>query len=148
MNGLTWSDLNAEFEVYKETTKTGAIAAHDLKLCPLTMKMIALIPADRRVGPIIMDEEASRPYAEHAYTREWRAVADKAGIPKGVFNMDARAGGISEADEAGADLDDIRSAAAHSQVSTTARYVRGTIGKSRKVARLRAAHRAERKPND
>ena len=147
-NGLTWADLSSDFELYKQTTKTGAIAAHDLKLCPLTMKMIALVAADRRVGPIIMDETAGRPYAEHAYAREWRAVAEKAGIPKGVWNMDARAGGISEADDAGADLDDIRSAAAHSQASTTARYVRGTIGKSRKVARLRAAHRAERTSND
>ncbi len=147
-NGLTWADLSADFELYKQTTKTGAIAAHDLRLCPLTMKMIALVPADRRVGPIIIDETAGRPYAEHAYAREWRAIAEKAGVPKGVWNMDARAGGISEADDAGADLDDIRSAAAHSQVSTTARYVRGTIGKSRKVARLRAAHRAEHKSND
>ena len=78
----------------------------------------------------------------HAYTREWRKVATAAGIPKNVWNMDARAGGISEADDAGAELDDIRSAAAHSQASTTARYVRGTIGKSRKVAQLRQAHRS------
>jgi hypothetical protein len=37
----------------------------------------------------------------------------------------------------------IRSAAGHSQASTTARYVRGTIGKSRKVAELRQAHRVK-----
>jgi hypothetical protein len=147
-NGLTWSDLGDKFELYKRTTKTGAIAAHDLKLCPLTMKIIAMVAPDRRVGPLIVDETAGRPYAEHAYAREWRVIAEAAGVPKGVWNMDARAGGISEADDAGADLDDIRSQAAHSQVSTTARYVRGTIGKSRKVAKLRAAHRAERKPND
>lgn len=147
-NGLTWADLSNGFELYKITTKTGAIAAHDLKLCPLVMKVIGLIPSDRRVGPLIVDETAGRPYAEHAYAREWRIVADAVGIPKGVWNMDARAGGISEADEAGAALDDIRSQAAHSQASTTARYVRGTIGKSRKVALLRTAHRAERKPND
>lgn len=112
------------------------------------MKLIGLIPADGRVGPLIIDETAGRPYAEHAYAREWRAIAEAAGIPKSVRNMDARAGGISEADEAGAALDDIRSQAAHSQASTTARYVRGTIGKSRTVAQLRAAHRAERKRND
>jgi hypothetical protein len=84
---------------------------------------------------------AGRPYAEHAYSREWREVARAAGVPDKVWNMDARAGGISEADDAGADLDSIRSAAGHSQASTTARYVRGTIGKSRKVAELRLAHR-------
>jgi hypothetical protein len=59
--------------------------------------------------------------------------------------MDARAGGISEADDAGADLDMIRSAPGHTQASTTARYVRGTIGKSRTVAQLRQAHRAATK---
>ncbi|WP_442756597.1 integrase [Methylocystis sp. JAN1] len=149
VNGLTWSDaLSNDFEIYKETTKTGAIAAHDLKLCPLVMKVVGMIPADRRVGPLIVDEEAGRPYAEHAYAREWRVIADAAGVPQGVWNMDARAGGISEADDAGAALDDIRSQAAHAQAATTARYVRGTIGKSRKVAKLRAAHRAERQSND
>lgn len=134
--------------MYKQTTKTGAIAVHDLKLCPLVMRVIGMVPQDCRVGPLIIDETAGRPFAEHSYAREWRIIAESAGIPKAVWNMDARAGGISEADDAGADLDDIRSQAAHSQVSTTARYVRGTIGKSRKVAKLRAAHRAERKPND
>ena len=82
---------------------------------------------------------------EHAYAREWRAVARKAGIPDTVWNMDARAGGISEADDAGADLDMIRSAEGHTQASTTARHVRGTIGKSRTVAQLRQAHRAASK---
>ena len=147
VNGLTWADISKDFEIYKVTTKTGAIAAHDLKLCPLVMKVVGMIPADKRVGPLIIDEEACRPYAEHAYSREWRVIADAAGVPRAVWTMDARAGGISEGDEAGADLDDIRAQAAHSQASTTIRYVRGTIGKSRRVAQLRPAHRAERKPN-
>lgn len=146
-NGLTWADIANNLEVYKVTTKTGAIAAHDLKLCPIVMQIITQFPSSRRVGPLVIDENAGRPYAEHAYAREWRIIAEAAGVPKGVWNMDARAGGISEADDAGADLDDIRSQAAHSQASTTVRYVRGTIGKSRKVARLRVAHREERKLN-
>jgi hypothetical protein len=144
-NGLTWSDLADDFVVRKETTKTAAIAAHDLKLCPLVLGVLEHVPAAARVGPLIVDETAGRPYAEHAYAREWRAVARKAGIPDTVWNMDARAGGISEADDAGADLDMIRSAAGHTQASTTARYVRGTIGKSRTVAQLRQAHRAATK---
>jgi integrase len=125
----------------RTTTKTGPDVAHDLKLCPIVMDVLAKIPAERRVGPRIIDESAGRPYAEHAYAREWRAIARAAGIPDHVWNMDARAGGISEADDAGADLDAIRSAAGHTQATTTARYVRGTIGKSRKVATLRRAHR-------
>ncbi|MFG1345247.1 integrase [Xanthobacter autotrophicus DSM 431] len=141
VRGLTWADISDAFVVMKVTTKTGSEVAHDLTLCPLVMDLLARVPADRRIGPLIVDETAGRPYAEHAYAREWRLVARAAGIPDSVWNMDARAGGISEADDAGADLDAIRSAAGHSQASTTVRYVRGTIGKSRKVAELRKAHR-------
>jgi len=128
-------------ELYKESAKTGAIVRHDLKLCLLVMKVIDLIPSDRRVGPLIIEGLAQRPYAEWGYGREWRVIAIKAKIPRSVWNMDVRAGGISEADDAGAELDEIRSAVGHSQASTTVCCVRGTIGKSRKVANLRAAHR-------
>ncbi|WP_267421837.1 integrase [Methylobacterium sp. GC_Met_2] len=141
-NGLTWSDLAADLVVRKATTKTGAFAAHDLKLCPLVLALLERVPADRRVGPLILDEIAGRPYAESAYGREWRIVARAAGVPDHVWNMDARAGAITEAEDAGADLDHIRSAAAHTQVSTTQRYSRGAVGKSRAVAELRLAHRA------
>ena len=44
--------------------------------------------------------------------------------------------------------DMLRSAAGHTQASTTARYVRGTIGKSRKVAELRQAHREAARKHD
>lgn len=143
VRGLTWADISDSFVMMKVTTKTGSEVAHDLSLCPLVMDLLARVPDDCRVGPLIVDETAGRPYAEHAYAREWRVIARAAGIPDAVWNMDARAGGISEADDAGAELDEIRSAAGHSQMSTTLRYVRGTIGKSRRVAHLRRAHRAE-----
>jgi hypothetical protein len=148
VNGLTWADISAELTIVKETTKTGAMVAHDLKLCPLVYSTLALVPAHQRVGPLIIDEQAGRPYAAHAYTREWRSIARTAGVPDNVWNMDARAGGISEGDDAGADLDMLRSAAGHTQASTTARYVRGTIGKSRKVAELRQAHREAARKHD
>lgn len=140
-NGLLWSDISAELLLRKATTKTGAYAAHDLKLCPLVLRCLDMAPADRRLGPVIIDETAGRPYAESAYGREWRLVARAAGIPDHVWNMDARAGAITEAEDAGADLDHIRSTAAHSQSSTTLRYSRGAVGKSRKVAELRIGHR-------
>lgn len=141
VNGLTWSDINNRMSLYKETTKTGAIVSHDLSLCPLAMEVIARVPPQQRSGPMIVDETALRPYAEHAYAREWRRIARDAGIPSAVWNMDARAGAITEAEDAGAELDEIRGAVGHSQASTTARYSRGAIGKARKVASLRVAHR-------
>lgn len=142
VNGLTWSGITLDGVSRKITSKTGAIAAHDLTLCPHVQAVAALIPLDRRVGPLIVDEVAGRPYAGDAFSREWRVVARAAGVPDHVWNMDARAGAITEAEDAGADLDHVRSAAGHSQASTTARYSRGAVGKSRKVAELRLAHRA------
>jgi hypothetical protein len=147
-NGLTWTDVSDDLTITKETTKTGAVVAHDLKLCPISLSVLSRVPNASRVGPLIIDENTGRPYAEHAYAREWRVVARAAGVPDQVWNMDARAGGISEADDAGADLDSIRSHAGHTQASTTARYVRGTIGKSRKVAELRRAHREKQGVNE
>jgi len=143
-SGLTWTDIPPSMVITKDTTKTGATVVADLNLCPLVMKVLRLIPADRRVGPLIIDEKSGRPYAEDGYAREWRIVARAAGIPDHVKNMDARAGAISEADEALAHLDEIRSTAGHSQSSTTLRYVRGSAGKSKHVAELRQLHRASK----
>lgn len=141
VNGLTWADLSAGNVLVKETTKTGAMVAHDLALSPLTLQLIAQVAPDKKVGPVIIDEAAGRPYAKDAYAREWRIIARAAGIPDDVWNMDARAGAITEAEDAGADLDMIRGAVGHTQASTTARYSRGALGKSRHVAQLRQAHR-------
>lgn len=142
VHGLTWSDISSDFVIRKATTKTGALIAVDLRLCPLVLELLDLVPADQRVGPIVVDETAGRPYAEWAYAREWRVVAEAAGIPADVWNADARAGAITEAEDAGAELDVIRGAVGHTQVSTTARYSRGALGKSRMVAQMRNAHRA------
>ncbi|MCJ2130975.1 hypothetical protein [Methylobacterium sp. E-045] len=40
------------------TTKAGAFAAHDLKLCPLVVALPDKVPAHRRVGPLILDGAA------------------------------------------------------------------------------------------
>ena len=140
-NGLTWADLGRDLVISKETTKTGALVSHDLKEFPLVMSLLAQIPAEQRIGPLISDETAGRPYAEFAYARDWRVIAREAGIPDHVWNTDARAGAITEAEDAGADLDTIRGSVGHAQAATTARYSRGAIGKSRKVAQARVAHR-------
>lgn len=150
VNGMTWTDLASDLVISKETTKTGALVRHDLKLCPILLSVLDRVPISARIGPVIIDETAGRPYAEHAYAREWRIVAKAAGIPDAVWNMDARAGAITEAEDAGAELDEVRGAVGHTSATTTARYSRGAIGKSNKVMTLRAAHRdaQKRQAND
>ncbi|MCA3572319.1 MAG: tyrosine-type recombinase/integrase [Aestuariivirga sp.] len=140
VRGLTWNDVSPDFEVRKQTTKTGAMVAVDLKLCPLVLEVLKHFKGDR-IGPLIIDEKMKRPYAPHAFSREWRAIAKAAGIPDYLKNMQARAGAITEAEDAGADLDEIRSAVGHANAAMTARYSRGAMGKQRSVQTKRVALR-------
>jgi len=55
--------------------------------------------------------------------------------------MDSRAGAISEATDAGADLEHVRHAATHSDIAMTQRYSRGSVEKVENVQRLRTKHR-------
>lgn len=71
----------------------------------------------------------------------WRMIATEAGVPKKVRNMDSRAGAITEATDAGAELEHIRHAATHSDIAMTQRYSRGESGKAEEVARKRNEHR-------
>ena len=77
-------------------------------------------------------------------TLGWRLLRefiDKAGVPKNVKNMDSRAGGITEATDAGAELEHVRHAATHGDISMTQRYSRGSVEKVAEVMKRRTAHR-------
>lgn len=137
-NGLTWANIDNQWRLSKRTTKTGRVVSHDLTLCPIAFKLLSVTPENDRIGPVIIDERADRPYAPNAFQEQWRKVANLAGIPKEVRNMDARAGAASEADEAGATLDDVRSMMGHSDSKTTLRYIRNNgLAQSRRAATAR-----------
>ena len=139
-NGMVWSDIGPDLTFSKCTTKTGAWVSHDLKLFLVTARLLELVTKENRIGPLIVDERSRRPYAETKYSKEWRVIARAAGLPSEICNMDARAGAITEAEDAGADIDAIRGAVGHTHAKTTARYSRGPLGKSREIAKLRTAH--------
>jgi hypothetical protein len=50
VNGLTWADIPSSMVISKDTTKTGATVVADLKLCPLVMQLLSLVPSEKRVG--------------------------------------------------------------------------------------------------
>lgn len=55
--------------------------------------------------------------------------------------MDSRAGAISEATDAGAELEHVRHAATHSDIAMTQKYSRGSEEKIAEVQRLRVEQR-------
>ena len=95
-------------------------------------------------GPIIISEYSQMPWEAGEFRRHWRILADACGIPRSVRNMDSRAGAISEATDAGAELEHVRQAATHGDISMTQRYSRGAADKTAKVMNIRAAHRANK----
>ena len=137
--GVLWSDV-VDGVLTKQTTKTATVGEWPLGNYPLVAKALACFSAGL-VGPMVVSERTGLPYRDFAYQREWRALADAAGVPRDIWNMDSRAGGITEADEAGADIRDVQRHATHSNASTTGRYVRRTGEATARVAELRVKHR-------
>jgi hypothetical protein len=80
---------------------------------------LAFLGGRKASGPIIINEITGAPWSAAEFRRKWRIVATAAGVPKEIRSMDSRAGGISEAFEAGVDRDQIRQSATHSDVSQT-----------------------------
>lgn len=138
--GLTWSHIK-EGVLVKRTNKPATKVEHDLTRLPDTQAELALVPAERRVGPIVICEGTDLPYRRRFYAAEFRRIARLAGIPDDVWSMDARAGAVTEALDAGADDSDVMNTAGHTQVSTTHRYNRSSLKKTARVAELRIASR-------
>jgi hypothetical protein len=149
--GLRWEEIDENLILRHNTSKRGKDIEVDLKLAPMVLEELALhtsvpvgylnrasLPAS---GPVILCEATGYPWSTMEFRRKWRILATKAGIPKEVRNMDSRAGAISEATDAGADLEHVRHAATHSDIGMTQRYSRGTVEKVAGVSRTRVAHR-------
>lgn len=148
LRGLRWEEIDQNMILRHITSKRNKPIEVNLALAPMVLDELALIlgQAPRRdllptSGPIVVDEYTGLPYAVVRFRRKWREVARSCGIPDEVCNMDSRAGAISEATDSGAQLEDVRHAATHSNISTTQIYSRGQAEKTAKVMTLRVANR-------
>jgi hypothetical protein len=145
MRGLRWSEISDNFILKHNTSKREKDLEVDLKLAPLVMaelqSRIEYLGERPTKGPIVMCEATCLPWRAGEFRRKWRIIADMAGVPKSVRNMDSRAGAITEATEAGADLEHVKHAATHSDISMTQRYSRGAREKTDNVLSIRTASR-------
>lgn len=143
--GVLWSDIGSDGVLRKRTTKTGQEAVHDTNAYPLVAECLALVPAEKRVGPIIVSESTSLPYRYRDFYEKWRSIAAAVGVPAAIWNRESRAGGETEGTGAGVDLEPMSHHANHSQVATTPLYSRKTLAKTRGVAEVRLAARNKAK---
>lgn len=161
LRGLRWEEIDDNLILRHVTSKKQKLVQVDLKLAEMVMAELhlrtkgqPLITVDeitKRVtvhrhllpatGPVIICDTSGWPWTGNEYRRKWRKIARHCGIPDNVWNMDSRSGAISEAIQAGAPIEFVRHAAAHSDVSQTADYDRSQAEATAKVMKLRLENR-------
>lgn len=139
--GLRWSEIDQNLILRHTTSKRGKEIEVNLRLAPMVMEELALLADRPASGPVVISEITGLPWTNYEFRRQWRKVATAAGVPPTVYNMDSRAGAISEATDAGAELEHVRHAATHGDIAMTQRYSRGGTEKTAEVMKLRVAHR-------
>lgn len=141
--GMTWDQIDSLLILRKATSKSNGeeMAEHDLKLHPEIAVALAAIPKSEKIGPVIIEERSGMPWRRPNFSRRFREIARTAGWPDHIWNMDSRAGAISESFEAGASAPDVMKTATHTQLSTTMGYNRGAIVQTSRVTELRHARR-------
>jgi hypothetical protein len=124
--GPTWSQIDEDMVLRVTPGKTeGSSKARvvlDLKAYPMVVEDVAMVDPGGRNGPLIVNPRTRLPY-RHEYFRVLWPCATQAGIASSVWNRDLRAGGITEARQAGAPTDDVAETAGHANKRTTARGI-------------------------
>lgn len=140
VRGLRGEEIDGNLILRHTTSKKKKPVEVDLRLAPMVMAELAFFGKFRASGPLIICEATARPWTANNFRDKWRKIATEAGVPKHVWNMDSRAGAITEATEV-AEMDDVRRSATHSNVSQTQAYSRDDTKAIARVMTGRAASR-------
>lgn len=141
LRGLRWEEIDANMFLTHITSKRQKEIVVNLRNAPMVLEELALLGTVPASGPIVISEWDNLPWTAPEFRRQWRLLANACGVPKTVRNMDSRAGAITEATDAGANLENIRQAATHSDIAMTQRYSRGAAEKIENVQLLRLEKR-------
>ncbi len=152
-NGVLWSDIDANWILTVVQNKTGKKLTFPLEEYPALYERLHAVPKERRIGPIIINEETGRPYQRRNFAEVFREIATAAGWPPEMRSMDARAGAATEIADAVQELaiagEDVagqgfvRSHTGHRDSKMEDRYTRTRVETVARVARLRQVRRAK-----
>lgn len=134
--GAIWPELDANLVFTHVTSKKQKLSVIPFQYAPLIMAEFARIGALPDTGPMIICEQTGEPWRTHEYRKQFRILARLAGIPDNVKSMHTRAGFISRATQAGADIEKIRQTVGHTDAATTAGYSRADVENTETVMLL------------
>jgi hypothetical protein len=146
-DGSTWANIDKDGiyrrEISKTRKTTKAVAVHAITDYPMVAEELARTPAEKRIGPLVICHLTNLPPTEAQCRHFFRLIARQVGIPDAVQNMDARAGANSEADAAGATIEERMAMSTHTTMKNSERYRRELEAASRRAARKRTAYRQQ-----
>lgn len=139
--GWVWQNISPDWVITYHQTKVGRVErSYDLTETPALLEILQATPEEKRVGPIIVCETTNLPWRYRHYGATFRKVARAAGVPDGIWSMDMRAGGATEASAiAGIGMVDIQAAGGWTNPKTASRYMRGGVKLAQNVVRIREA---------
>ncbi len=145
--GPIWSAIDENLMLKIKPTKTEDTTAvevtFDLSVCPMVMEELTRIPLCDRTGPIIVNEATGLPYVYQTFRLGWNSDFESAGMPKGMWCRDLRAGGVTEGGKAGVSKDDRRKIAGHAKEKQTEKYDRDQVEAFRRVMKSRTSYRTK-----
>lgn len=91
LHGIRWENVDDALVLRHETSFGGKLLELDLKRAPMVLEELekqfkGVIP---KSGPIIISEWSGKPWSGNEFRRWWRKLADGAGVPKTIKNMDS-----------------------------------------------------------
>ncbi len=93
IRGLRWEEIDDKFILERPVSwrePNGERFKVDLRSYPMVKEELGLINLGSRSGPVVICEWTGQPWKPPEFRRWWRRIADEAGIPKEVKNMDNR----------------------------------------------------------
>jgi hypothetical protein len=94
LHGIVWSEIDDASVLRHVTSFNGELVKVKLSDAPMVQAEFEQIRSQfgslPQSGPVIVSEVSGVPYVTHQFRYRWRQVADAAGIPKSVYNMDSR----------------------------------------------------------
>lgn len=144
--GLRWEDIDSDmiltYTPSKTEDTTGKKIKYPLFNAPMVLEELEHWPMEKRVGPVIVNEQTMLPWREGTFRDGWRKDRITAGIPKDIWARDLRASGVTEGRAKDASADDVAKVAGHSKRMTENVYDRAVIEAATRFSEKRTAGRS------
>jgi hypothetical protein len=88
VRGIRWSSIDQNWILRHRASMTQKDLVIDLREYPVVLEQLGSHPQSN--SPVIAFEHSGYPYLAHQFRRTWRKIADAAGVPKSIKNMDSR----------------------------------------------------------